>query len=37
MGGQALTILNVDDPITTDVVDDILSREYISWAKQVSL
>lgn len=37
MGGQALTILNVDDPITADVVDDILSREYISWAKQVSL
>ena len=37
MGGQALTILNVDDPITTDVVDDILAREYISWAKQVSL
>ena len=37
MGGQALTILNVDDPITSDVVDDILSREYISWAKQVSL
>ena len=37
MGGQALTILNVDDQITTDVVDDILAREYISWAKQVSL
>ena len=37
MGGQALTILNGDDPITAEVVDDILSREYISWAKQVSL
>jgi len=37
IGGQALTILNVDDRITAEVVDDILSREYISWAKQVSL
>ena len=37
VGGQALTILNVDEPITGAVVDDILSREYISWAKQVSL
>ena len=37
LGGQALTILNVDDPITAGVVEDILSRDYISWAKQVSL
>lgn len=37
LGGQALTILNVDDPITAEVVEDILSRDYISWAKQVSL
>ena len=37
LGGQALTILNVDDPITAEVVSDILSRDYISWAKQVSL
>ena len=37
LGGQALTILNVDDLITAEVVSDILSRDYISWAKQVSL
>jgi D-3-phosphoglycerate dehydrogenase len=37
LGGQALTILNIDDSISTEVIDDILSREYISWAKQVSL
>ena len=37
LGGQALTILNVDDPITAEVVSDILARDYISWAKQVSL
>ncbi len=37
LGGQALTILNIDDSISTEVIDDILSRGYISWAKQVSL
>lgn len=37
VGGSALTILNVDGPIPQAVLDDILSRDYISWAKSASL
>jgi D-3-phosphoglycerate dehydrogenase len=37
VGGSALTILNVDGPIPQAVLDDVLSRDYISWAKSASL
>ncbi len=37
VGGSALTILNVDGPIPQEVLDDVRSRDYISWAKSASL
>ena len=37
IGGSALTILNVDGPIPQAVLDDVRSRDYISWAKSASL
>lgn len=37
VGGRALTILNVDGPIPQPVLDDVLGKDYISWAKSTSL
>ena len=37
VGGKALTLLNVDSEVPEDVVQDLLKRDFISWAKQVSL
>ena len=37
VGGSALTILNVDGPVPQAVLDDVRSRDYISWAKYASL
>ena len=37
VGGSALTVLNVDGPIPQTVLDDVRSRDYISWAKSASL
>ena len=37
VGGSALTILNVDGPVPQSVLDDVRSRDYISWAKYASL
>jgi len=37
MGGHALTILNVDEPIPQTVLDDVLGKDYIFWAKSASL
>ena len=37
VGGSALTVLNIDGPIPQTVLDDVRSRDYISWAKSASL
>jgi len=37
VGGQALTILNVDSAIPDLVLAELKSEEYITWAKPVSL
>jgi D-3-phosphoglycerate dehydrogenase len=36
-GGQALTILNVDNPISDAVLKDIGSQDHIGWVRRVSL
>ena len=36
-GGSALTILNIDGPISEAVLDDVQARDYISWAKFASV
>ncbi len=33
IGGSALTILNIDGSIPENVLNDVRSRDYISWAK----
>jgi D-3-phosphoglycerate dehydrogenase / 2-oxoglutarate reductase len=37
IGGGALTILTVDSEIPQEVIDKLLTQDYISWARQVSL
>ena len=37
VGGSALTILNIDGPISEAVLNDVQSRDYISWAKFASI
>ena len=36
-GGQALTILNVDSLVPDELIEEILTQDYIAWVKQVSL
>ncbi|MEE3233924.1 MAG: phosphoglycerate dehydrogenase [Candidatus Latescibacterota bacterium] len=37
VGGSALTILNIDGPISEAMLNDVRSRDYISWAKFASI
>ena len=37
VGGKALTILNVDNEISQELLEEVVSQNHISWAKMVSL
>ena len=37
VGGRALTILNMDSPVSDQLLEEILSDNHITWAKRVSL
>lgn len=36
-GGTGISVVNVDEPITPKVLDDLRSREGILWVKAVSV